>query len=314
MAKTALAVKGKECIAIVESAYTAIVNGDMDSASEKLKHLENDAGELAREAEKKAKEIEEVEKQYKQKAEEMQQKISELHIQAITIKSRQSEWKLTLKNQEKKLLEHQKELADAESKLSDAESKLRRVKKKKKKKKGFLSAVGAIVGTAIAPGVGTVLGAGAGHVLGSELHKDNVDHAAARVKRAKAQCDDCHRDIDSTKAQISSFTSKINTLENEIQDLERQRSQYDNEATRMKEVMLFFVRASHFWKEFKQISDHGADRTAILQGLINKAKEMENLTFLKNRGSERAVMTFLEAWELMEEKYMEKSEFEFQIL
>ena len=46
--------KGKACIAIVENAYTDI-NGDMDSASEKLKGLESEAGELARVAEEKTK-------------------------------------------------------------------------------------------------------------------------------------------------------------------------------------------------------------------------------------------------------------------
>ena len=69
----------------------------------------------------------------------------------------------------------------------------------------------------------------------------------------------------------------------------------------MKEAVLFFLRASMYWKEFQKISPRlGVDRQHTAQKIIRKANEKEDLSWLLSDTTMTMGMTFLEAWEAVE--------------
>ena len=67
----------------------------------------------------------------------------------------------------------------------------------------------------------------------------------------------------------------------------------------MRERVLFFRCAAVYWKEFQQISEHGVDRTALMQGIIDKAKEKDDLSWLLSDAKRKSGFTFLEVWEMV---------------
>ena len=77
----------------------------------------------------------------------------------------------------------------------------------------------------------------------------------------------------------------------------------------MKEVVVFFRKASLFWKEFQDISKDGSNRTEVLQKILRKSKERNTyLTCLQSNVTKKTATTFFEAWKLIETKYAEGSQ------
>ena len=103
---------------------------------------------------------------------------------------------------------------------------------------------------------------------------------------------------------MSDIETQIASLLQQCENLEAQKLQYDNEAKKMKEAVLFFHRAAMYWKEFQQISEHGIDHTALMQKIIDKANEKEDLSWLRSDANRTIGLTFLEAWEVVETKYV----------
>ena len=68
----------------------------------------------------------------------------------------------------------------------------------------------------------------------------------------------------------------------------------------MKAGIILLKKSVEFWLLFKQLSEHGIDRTSLLQKIVSRATEKGSYAALQLKGSQRVVGTFLEAWESME--------------
>ena len=307
--------EGKDCIALVESLYSDITRGSLGEASKKLTELENDGTVLAREANQRAKELEKAAEQYLSQAEELQRKIGmlgceeqELEKRKLTLESTQAGHKVTLK-------EMQKTLSDAEYSLRQAE----RERCEKEEEENGRRIGGAVTGAfvlgiftfGIGAPIGAALGAGIGELINQLVEAE--ENARREVERCRDKVNKTELEIESTRVELSRLQRRITTLSGEITKLKQERLSYHEKAGQAKEGVAFFRRASVFWQEFKQISEHGVDRTALVKRIISKAKENENLSFISAKASQRVGLTFLEAWELMETKCEEGLEFVFHI-
>ena len=65
--------------------------------------------------------------------------------------------------------------------------------------------------------------------------------------------------------------------------------------------------------EFQQISEDGVDRTILMQKIIQKAKEKEDLSWLRSNATKKVGLSFIEAWEMILTKCDAEKEFVFQI-
>lgn len=307
--------KGKECIATVESLSLDISKGQLDAASGKLSVLKKDGIQLAAKAEQGANELERVEERYLRQVEEIQKQIGELGCKEEELQKRKLKMESALKGQEATLNEKQSTLSSAERSLREAE----RIRREKEEEESDRRSTGAIAGAfalgILTLGIGAPLGAALGMGIGELINQLVEDEETARreVERCKDECRNLESDIESTQHELSSMYHENLLLTRDIEKLKRQRYHFNEEALRMKEGVLFFRRASVFWQEFKQISEHGVNRTALVQRIICKAKEKHDLSFLNKGASRRVGMTFLEAWEMMESKCEEGLEFVFHI-
>ena len=66
-------------------------------------------------------------------------------------------------------------------------------------------------------------------------------------------------------------------------------------------------KSVEFWQLFKQASERGANRTSLLQKIVNKSNEKGDYRTLHSGGSRRVTTAFLEAWEDVESMAKESS-------
>ena len=313
----ALVKKGKDCVALAEILFSDITQGCVDDVDQKLKDLKGDAEKLAKHAEEKAKEIEEVEKQYLQKIEKIQRKIGELGCHEEELKGQKRNLEASLSG--KQLIQSQMSntLSNAESELKAAENKVSEAKREAESRVGGGAALGAVIGTLLAPGLGTLFGAAFGAGGGGLLNIliDEEKAARNRVDDCRRRHNDAQADVSSASSAIYNVQSQINSLSSQCQSLERQRLQYNEEVKKMKKAVKFFREAAMFWKEFQHISKDGADRTALLQKIVSKAKEeySEDLSWLDSNASKIIGKSFLDAWVMIETKCKQGAEFVFRI-
>ena len=146
-----------------------------------------------------------------------------------------------------------------------------------------------------------------------QQYKEKVEEIQRKIGRVGLNEEQTREDMLqlSSSAKLTSsdlFAPIAMMLCRDLQDLERQRMQYNSEAEKMKEVVVFLRQASQFWKEFQNISMEGSNRTAVIQRIIRKAKEKHNyLRCLESAGTKKKVMTLFEAWKLIEIKCAEGS-------
>ncbi|MCG8620930.1 MAG: hypothetical protein MJE68_02860 [Proteobacteria bacterium] len=131
----------------------------------------------------------------------------------------------------------------------------------------------------------------------------------SEIRDARGRVSDCRRWRDNAQAEVSSASSaisnaqsQINSLTSQYQELEHKSRKYNEEAKKMKKALVFFRKASRFWKEFQDASASGVDRTALLQRIIGIAKEEEDFSWLDSSPSRKVGKTFLDAWEVIETK------------
>ena len=158
---------------------------------------------------------------------------------------------------------------------------------------------GAVLGAAVSGPIGTIIGAAAG-ASAAGVFSSNVDAARNKVRRCREQVQRAQSDVNSTRKQLSDTETQIACLSQQCGELEKQQSQYNDEAEIMKEAVLFFLRAAVYWIEFHQISEHGVDHTALMQEIIHIMTKEKDLSWLGEKM--KIGLTFLEAWEIIETK------------
>ena len=94
--------------------------------------------------------------------------------------------------------------------------------------------------------------------------------------------------------------SQIMSLSGEVERMKQQRFQAHKKMDEIRRLIVLVKKSVQFWLLFKQISEHGANRAALLQKIATKAAEKGDYRALKSKSSYRIANTFFEAWEEME--------------
>ena len=303
--------KGKDCIAMAENIYSDLTKGCVDGVEQKLKDLEGDAQELAKHAGDRVEETEKVEEQYEQKSKEIQRKIGELELQKEALKQQKPGLEATLRDKQGILDQASSDLSNAERRLRDAKEEVRRAERQQTKHVGGGAVIGAMIGTLLFPGVGTALGAAAGAGTGLAVNDSAVKEAQNEVHDCGRRCDNARAEVNSASSAVSSIESQIQSVTSQCQTLGRQCEQYNEKAKKINEALSFFLEALQFWREFQDISKHGANCTAQLKRIISKAKdEEEDLSWLGGMVGKG----FLDAWVMIETKCKQGVDFIYQIV
>ena len=306
--------KSKECSALAESVHSSISKKSIDNVEQKLETLRKDAKELAKYAEKKAKETEAEEEKCMKEIEEIQRSISQLALEEERLK----ELELSLYGKQLALYEMHQTLSNAESDLRTAEDRVHIARREEELRVGGGVVFGAIISSLLAPGLGTVIGAAAGAAGAGELLNELIDEertAYYRVDDCRRRCQNTKADVQSIRSQISNIQSQItHSLSSQCADVNHQQEQYTIKVKEMKNTVLFFRNASQFWKQFQQTAESADKNTELMQVIVSKAKEKQDLECLIQDGSKALCLSFLEAWALIEIKCEEGSEIIFQTI
>ena len=132
--------------------------------------------------------------------------------------------------------------------------------------------------------------------------REEEKRAERRVDQCQSECSSAESSITATQQQISSIQSQISSLSSQLTQMEQQRLKYHKEVGKYKEAIVFLQDAVHFWLLFKQLSDHGVNRTSLLQKIVDKAESKTDLSLLQRDASKRVATTFLDIWEELETK------------
>ena len=203
-------------------------------------------------------------------------------------------------NKQSLLSQRNSELSSAENRLSNAEYDYEKEKREAASRVGGGAVIGAIIGSIFAPGIGTAFGTAAGAGAGKVISDSEVRDARGRVDDCRRWRDDAQAEINSANSAVFNAQSQINSLTSQCQKLEHKSRKYNEEAKKMKKAVLFFHKAAQFWKEFQGISEDAAESTMLLQRIIAKAKEEEDLSWLDSSPSRKVGKTFLDAWVMLE--------------
>ena len=297
--------KGKDCVALVNTALAQIRAGNLGDASLQLDTMKEDVSELAAQAEALATRLEKVEEHYRQQGEDLQRKIGEYGCKEEDLRRQKSSVESSLTGQQSVLQSNQTQLTDARNALSNAQRK-RREKEEEKVIILSTSIAGGVALGILTFGIGAAVGAVTTTAAVATLTtliivlKEEEKEAARKVERCESDCSSANASISASQQEISSFQSSISRLSAEIEQMKRQRLKYNKDAGELKEVIAFLRESVQFWRMFKQVTDHGVNRTEVLQRIVDKTREKADLQILQKGASQRIAATFLEAWESME--------------
>ena len=293
--------KGKDCVAVAKNTLDDIGSGRKEMALEKLSALQRDGGSLADAAEQLAKRLEAVEKHYQQKDAEVLRKIGDLHRRESDLKNQKIGEESQLAAYQNILQHNQNRLSSEEGRLRDAERKLRNAQEKEKNTQITSTAVGAVLGLftgGFGFAVGAAAGAGIGAIINDCRREERDAQDAVNCRRNDLDC--ARSAINAIQGRISNIQSQISSLTNQIEYMKQQRLQSQKKIDEIRPVIVFVKKSVNFWLLFKQMSEHGADRTALLQKIVTRAAERGDYQALQSRSSQRVASTFIEAWEELE--------------
>ena len=296
--------KGKDCVAIAKNALDDIGSGREEAALKKLSVLKKDGSFLVDAAKELAERLEAVDKHYQNKDAEFLRQIGELNGRESELKSQKSKEESQLATQESVLRENERRLSNAESSLQAAieAAKHKRKKLKKKKKRGFVkcvvggAALGVITGGVGLGAVGAVAGAGVGAMA---LRGDQAGLLAA-VNRCRSDLDNACSAVNASKRRISSIESQIRSLSGQMEHMKQERIPLHKKVEEIRAMIVFVKKSIDFWLLFEHISQHGIDRTALLQKIVTRSVESGDYKAFQSKPSQRIADTFIEAWEEME--------------
>ena len=106
--------------------------------------------------------------------------------------------------------------------------------------------------------------------------------------------------VNASQGRISNVQSQISSLTNQIECMKQQRLQSQKKIDEIRPVIVFVKKSVNFWLLFKQMLEHGADRTDLLQKIVTRAAEKGDYQALQSKSSQRIAGTFIEAWEELE--------------
>ena len=293
--------RGRNCVAVARNTLDDIGSGREQMALERLSTLHRDGGFLADAAEQLAKRLEVVEKHYQEKDAELLREIGGLGRRENELKLQKSGEESQLAAYRNILQDNQNRLSSEEDRLRNAEYELRKAEEKERNTQIAATAGGAILG-ALTGGIGLLFGAAAGAGLGAIINdrRREVGNAQDAVSRCRNDVDSARSTVNASQGRIFNIQSQISSLINQIKNVKQQRLQLHKKIDEIRRIIGFVKESTSFWLLFKQMSEHNADRTALLQKIVTRATERGNYQALQSRSSQRIASTFFEAWEELE--------------
>ncbi len=143
-------------------------------------------------------------------------------------------------------------------------------------------------------------GALAGAAVGSlsvEDRKKRVEDARSARGRYNSDVNRAASDVRSNESEISSCSALIETIVSNIKFLEDQRCELHNKRSKIKAAIVFFKDSTFFWLLFKQLSQQGEDRTALLRKIVEHANTEDDCKVFQSSACEQVVNTFIDSWE-----------------
>ena len=312
-----LAKKGKNCLAVVQNVLHDIHKGKAKIAAKKLHELKRDSIYLTEEAKKLATRLERVEAHYISEGESTLRKIGKLGCQEDALKKEQTSEEAKLASHRSVLRDNEERLSFAERELRDAERKLEKAKEEEVERVKTGAIVGAVVGGLFFFGVGALFGAELGAGVGAIVNAcvDEVTETKDQVGRRETDRRQAISAVRESESRITTIQSEIRYLESRIEELNKNRLEYHKKAAEIKEGIVFLKSSVEFWQLFKQASEHGTNRTSVLQKIVEMANKKEGFQTkaLCSTGGQRVEKTFLDAWEDMETMAMDGSSHILQI-
>ena len=293
--------KGKDCVAVAKNVLDDIGSGRKELALEKLSALKKDGSFLADAAKQLAERLEAVGKHYQDEDEELLRQIGNLNGQESQLNSQKITEEGQLAAQQSVLSDNQNRLSSAENSLRNAERKRREAEEEEKKVQIGSTVGGALLGL-FTGGVGFVVGAAAGAGIGAMVNacRDKEKDAQAEVNRCRSNLENARSAVNESRSRVSNVESQIRSLTQQIEYKKQQRLQLHKKADEIKAMVVLAKKSIEFWQLFKQLSEHGDNRTELLQKIVTRATERGNYTALQSNSSQRIANTFIEAWEEME--------------
>ena len=294
--------KGKDCIAIANNALNDISSGREEMARKKLSALRKDGNLLAEAAKELAERLEAVDKHYQGKDEGLLRQIGNLHGQESQLKSQQSSEQSQLTAQQNILYDNQSRLSSAEDNLRDAERKRRKAEEEEKNIQIGSTVGGALLGL-FTGGAGFLIGAAAGAGIGAMVNacRDEEKDAQAVVNRRRSDLESARSAVNESQRRISNIESQIRSLTQQIEHKKQERQQLHKKLDEIRAMVKFVKKSIEFWLLFKQTSEHGVNRTELLQKITTRAAEKGDYRkILQSKPSQGIAKTFIEAWEEME--------------
>ena len=293
--------KGKDCIAIAKNALNDISSGREEMAIKKLSALQKDGIFLAEAAKELAERLEVVDTHYQGKDDELLRQIGNLHGQESQLKSQQSIEQSQLTAQQNVLYDNQSRLSSAEGNLRDAERKRRKAEEEEKNIQIGSTVGGALLGL-FTGGAGFLIGAAAGAGIGAMVNacRDEEKDAQAVVNRRRSDLESARSAVNESQRRISNIESQIRSLTQQIEHKKQERQQLHKKLDEIRAMVKFVKKSIEFWLLFKQTSEHGVNRTELLQKIAARAAEKKDHRILKSKSSQGIAKTFIEAWEEIE--------------
>lgn len=297
--------KGKDCIMVAKSALDDIGSGRKQMAVKKLSTLQRDSSDIAHEAEKLAERLEAVEKYYQHKDAEILREIGELVRNESEKKREKSEEESELAARQSVLRDNQQRLSFAKNRLRVAKQKLQEAEEREEKIRLGCATVGEVL--TLGP-VGRIIGIGQIGDLASGAIAQLIISCRGEEKDARdalnRRLDDLNSvnsAVEESERRVSYVVSQITSMAKQIESLKQQRHYCQEKVGIVRNLIAVAKQSIQFWLLFKQLSEHGIDRTALLQKIVSMATGKKNSnTILQSRSSQRIARSFVEAWEEME--------------
>jgi DNA repair exonuclease SbcCD ATPase subunit len=291
--------KVSKCIAVVESVLSDISKGLVQNASAKLQRLREDSDHLTAEAKRFVSRLEEVESYYICREEKVFNEIGNLGRKESDLSREKS-------NEEARLEGKRKVLRDNESRLRSAEHNVwnaQREVEKRKREKGDKVAIGALWGGitlgVLTLGIGAPAGAVIGAGVGAAIGDSDVSEAEDKLERCKGDYGRARSAVAKSETRVANMRAQIGDLEKRIEKLKNERHSHHEKVDRIKQAIILLKKSTEFWGLFKQASEDGSHRTALLKRIVDKANEKGDYCILHSGGSKRITTTFIEAVEEM---------------
>ena len=291
--------KGKDCVAVAKNALDDIGSGRKEMALKKLSALQRDGSLIADAAEQLAERLEAVEKYYQHKDAEVLREIGDLSRRENELKHKKSEEEIRLASHQKVLQDKQDRLSSESDGLRDAERKWRSIKKDEAE----TVQIGASIGGALFGSIGATAGAYVGDIINACKQDPGGKDAEDALNRCKAEWDSARSAFNESLRRISNLRLQIMNLGERIERMKSQCLQSQKKLDKIRPLIVLVKQSVNFWLLFKQISEHGVDRTALLQKIVTRAAEKGDdyhQAALQSKSSQNIADTFIKVWEEME--------------